>query len=576
MPSPRVPALLCTALLATGAGAAPLPLDVIGLYLTGATPVAGGQGYQVGDTLALPGGASATVSQTTTGNAIAAVTVRQPLMHACAPNQPVPVHAGGGSGATLSLALLAPTGYGTRRLSQCYSGPAVTVRRSANEPGVAIGFLPDGSLDAASLDRYTAPPATLQGYARFDSGVAPRVEAWHDQGGGGNDATQPVPGKRPVLAGTRLHGNSRALLFDAHAGAGEWDPADTFLRLPMGVALDANRFTLVALAEATSAFAPVGFITVGAMAGKNAGLGFARHNTQPTACEGGGDNVYAATVPTETPAVIICSADEQGKAIDMLGTHRSASGGNGAHLRGGALGQSGFNRSGLVNMSAAIIVPWPLDAATRAALGESLAQSFGLAPPSGGVIVVLGDSHSDGSGAPFQQGWPAQMLSQLGRADLQLVNAASYGGRLAAAVERWEQYALPNLAASSSPNKLVILQGGYNDQQYGDSAAAILATYRRGAALAHAAGAKVVCVADVIRSAPSATNRVVLEVNAALRAPLKGCDAVLDWASEAAFSGQSGLYPPPYFASDQVHLSAEGQARQARMAAKVVGKVLGF
>ncbi|WP_416423976.1 SGNH/GDSL hydrolase family protein [Pseudomonas sp. App30] len=530
-----------------GVQAAPLPLDVIGLYVIGATPVVAGSGYQAGDTLALPGGATVSVAKVTAGTGIAEVSVTQPLLHDCLGPGPVTASSTHGSGAQFTLAVLRPTAYGTHLLSRCYQGPAITAE------GKALKFLADGSL---------AP------------GALARIAVWHDQGGGNNDATQPDATLRPVLSAERRHGNSRAVLFDAHAGAGEWDPANTYLTLPASVTLAANHFTLAVIGAATSAFAPVGFVAVGDIADRNAGLEFAHYSTQPTACDGAGDNAYAAVVPTETPAIIVCSADAQGKTLDMLGTSTTTPGGNATPLAGGSLGLSGGDRSGLVNMSAAIIVPWPLDATTRAALNTSLAQTFGLPAPNGGVIVVLGDSHSDGSGAPFQQGWPQQMIRQLGRDDIQLVNAARYGGRLADAVGLWEQYALPNLAASRSPNKVVILQGGYNDQQSGQSADDILATYRRGAALAHKAGAKVVCVADVIRSAEPRANSTLMVVNAALRAPLDSCDAVIDWASEPAFNRPAGPYPPPLFASDRIHLTAQGQALQARMAAAVIAGLL--
>ncbi|WAH57017.1 GDSL-type esterase/lipase family protein [Pseudomonas silvicola] len=555
-------------------GATPLPLDVIGLYVTAASPVAGGTGYRVDDTLTLPGGVTLTVAKVGADARVDEVVVKQPLMHACGPNEPVAAQSAEGSGATFSLTWLAATGYGTRQLTRCYSGPALTVQRSDTDAALPIGLLADGGLDTAALDRFTVPAQTLRGYATFDAGVTPRVAVWHDQGGGGNDAVQPDAQQRPTLTADRLHGNSRAVLFDAHGGAGDWDPANTFLTLPAGVALQANHFTLAVIGAATSVYAPAAFVAVGDIAGKNAGLEFGHYSAQPTACDGAGDNAYAAVVPTETPAVIVCTADAHGKVIDMLGTTSTAVGGNDSPLSGGSLGLSGEGRSGLVNLTAAIIVPWPLDAATRAALGASLQGSFGLTPPTQGVIVVLGDSHSDGSGAPFQQGWPHQMITLLGRNDVQLVNGARYGGRLATAIEQWKQYAQPNLLASAAAHKIVILQGGYNDQLYGQSANEIIATYQRGAVLAHMAGAKAVCVANVLRNAPAVTNHAIAQVNAALRQPLAGCDAVIDWASVPAFNQQSGTYPPPLFAADRVHLTAEGQARQARLAAEVIGPLL--
>lgn len=556
--------------------AAPLPLDVIGLYVTGAKPVSGGKDYKVNDTITLPGGATVIVTKTSSDTGVAEVAIDQPILHACLPHEAVlaQTSSGAGTGASFSLSLLTPTGYGTHLLSSCYAGPALTVKRSDTDAGKQIGFLADGSLDTNAIDRFTVAPDILRHYAAYNAGVTPRVSLWNDQGGGLNHAIQPTALERPTLTADRMHGNSRAIMFDSHGGAGEWDPAITFLSLPSGVALSANHFTMAVIAEATSAFIPPAFITVGAVTGVNVGLQFGRYGSKTTACDGAGDNAAAAVVPTETPAVIVCTADDHGKTIDMLGTSATTPGGNGFRVAGGAMGQSVDKRSGLVNISAAIVVPWPVDAATRAALEASLDETFALAPQTNGVIVVLGDSHSDGAGAPFQQGWTHQMMKQLGRNDIQLVNAAIYGGQLSYGVDQWKKFAQPNLEASAGKNKIVILQGGYNDQQSGQTADDIIATYKRGAALAHTAGAKAVCVTDVIRAGATLTNSTIAAVNKAIRAPLNGCDAVIDWAKVPAFNQQAGPYPPPYFANDHVHLTARGQALQAQIAAAVIAGLL--
>ncbi|MDB6050724.1 MAG: hypothetical protein JWR17_3470 [Pseudomonas sp.] len=583
MPCPvkklSVVAMLCAVVVMAAAApviAEQLPLDVIGLYVTDAKPLSGGKEYRVNDTITLPGGVTVIVSKTSADTGVAEVSIAQPIMHACSPRDAVlsEKSSGAGTGATFSLSLLTPTAYGTHLLTRCYAGPALTVQRSDTNAAKQISFLPDGSLDTKALDRFTVAPDILRTYAAYNSGVTPRVSLWNDQGGGLNDALQSTPLERPTLTVDRMHGNSRAIMFDSHGGAGEWDPANTSLSLPSGVALDANHFTIAVIGEATSAFIPPAFITVGAVTGINVGLQFGRYGSRTMACDGAGNNAYAAVVPTETPAVIVCTADEHGKTIDMLGTSTTTTGGNNFHLAGGALGQSGDKRSGLVNISAAIVVPWPVDAATRAALNASLDSTFAMVPQTNGVIVVLGDSHSDGAGAPFQQGWTHQMMKQLGRNDIQLVNAAIYGGRLSYAIDQWKKFAQPNLEASHAANKIVILQGGYNDQQSGQTADQIIATYKRGAALAHEAGAKVVCVADVIRAGAVLTNSTIAVVNNAIRAPLTGCDAVIDWARIPAFNQPAGPYPPPYFASDRVHLTAKGQALQAQIAATVVNGLL--
>ncbi len=108
------------------------------------------------------------------------------------------------------------------------------------------------------------------------------------------------------------------------------------------------------------------------------------------------------------------------------------------------------------------------------------------------IVIFTGDSHTDGTGAPPGQSWPAQMMLMLDRADVEVVNTAHAGAPLAAQVASWNETVAPHLSRAAGV-KIVFGMGGYNDLSRDHATVAdIVATYRRESELAHAAGARFV------------------------------------------------------------------------------------
>ncbi|HEV7717106.1 MAG TPA: arabinofuranosidase catalytic domain-containing protein, partial [Steroidobacteraceae bacterium] len=73
----------------------------------------------------------------------------------------------------------------TRRLRTAYTGPCMRIRRTDNAE-LDVGFGADNLLDAAAI-------------ATFCAGSTGYVKTWYDQSGHGNDVTQSVTTKQPII-----------------------------------------------------------------------------------------------------------------------------------------------------------------------------------------------------------------------------------------------------------------------------------------------------------------------------------------------------------------------------------------
>ena len=191
------------------------------------------------------------------------------------------------------------------------------------------------------------------------------------------------------------------------------------------------------------------------------------------------------------------------------------------------------------------------------------------------ILIFTGDSHTDGSGAPPGQSWPAQMVRLLHRPDVQVVNVARAGAPLAEQVASWNETVAPHLSAVTGV-KIVFGMGGYNDLSRNRATPEdIVATYRQESELARQAGARFVCGLDVIRfdGGDGRENGLIQSVNETLR-HATFCDAIVDFAAEPMFNRRLGPYPQPPFAQDRIHLDQGGQQRMAEMALPVFASLL--
>lgn len=284
----------------------------------------------------------------------------------------------------------------------------------------------------------------------------------------------------------------------------------------------------------------------------------------------------APLMPFDGPMVAVGVSSGTGTTFDVGTTSTSWTTGHigvGA-VTGGTLGQAAKNllTTGHVDEAAVIIVPWAIPTATRLALEASIYHTFAVPPQQSAVIVTVGDSHTDDWTQPYQQSWPRQMLADLNRQDITVVNAGHAGAQLSSLVSTssWKTNVAPTLTATNSPYKFVILQGCYADLQAGQTVAQCEASYTAGITQTHSKGAKAVCVAGVIRTGTLTLNQNMQAIGTWITSGAAGCDYVINFQAYSVFNAASGPWNAPWFQTDQTHLTPAGAGLEAAMAAKVM------
>lgn len=567
----------------------PLPLDVIGLTTTAATVNAGGSGYVVGDTVNLAHGTMLTVATVSAG-AVATANVTSPNYYGCVSGSTVTAEAqgatsGAGTGATFNLTVAHPYARATRLLTKCYSGTALTAVRPDTSATQAVGFLPSGALDEQSL-------------LSFAAGLpAVRVSVLNDQGGTAQNATAASPTMPAVFFGRRL-GNALSVMLDGHPLGTDGGVADTYMSLPAGETVAPANVTIAAIAGSETIGHQEGVISVGSNS-SNVELSefgiipptghafqFGNASTANTLLYNGspfrdGANLIMATA---TGAGRTLTINDQTATDSVIGATGSVSGG----LLGLTGNGYGHQASGYTDEVADIEEPRALTSAEQAALSNSLDYWFNVTPQPRAAILVVGDSHNDGGGAVYQQSWPRQMMQMLNRPDVTMVNQSRWGDSLADQIATYfPAVGAPALASAAGTEFTKIVIGGncYNDYNGSYTAAQCYASYQALGTLVHAANAKFICEIDVLRNASNPENTVMaaaaalLRQSSALVANGGPCDAVLDFGEIPEFASINGPWPVPDFNSGTggdggVHLTAQGQARQAAFAVPVVAPML--
>ena len=471
-----------------------LPLDQIGLHVNTLALSAAGTGYAVGEVVTLTGGATATVA-TIAGSAstgpIGTVTLTNPAYHGCAITT-----AGGlvqrsssaaGTGATFTATFLGPYAVGARLLTRCYTANRALDLQFGNTVAT-VGFNTAGLIDYSAID------------AQFP-GVRPAIITAYDQGINGVNAVEPVL-KGGTISALRAPHGIRSLAMDGDingpldsgAFANYNGGSVTALDFPATLSINNQANTLIWVGGVQSADHPTGVINVGGQ-GVSTNLGLKTNSTYPNlyAASGGSSGVVCPGMPYDRDNIAFAVSTATGTQCILNGVASAVSSGapTAATDTGANLGY-GYGGVGYAydDYMVAIIVPWSMTAAEIAAETASLTTTFLIPPQVRSVIVVDGDSDTDGHGSPAQHEWPRTLMEQLSRPDIQMLDTAFYGSTMGGAAANGAPGSrtgeeplnvLPALdqayAAGAANIWAVVGPMGYNDLNRGDSVATVEAAY---------------------------------------------------------------------------------------------------
>ena len=538
-----------------------LPGDQIGLHLATVALSAAGTGYAVGNTITVTGGAVLTVATITGGGGtgpIGAVTLTNPAYHACSNTTSGGLAQlatnGGGSGATFTGTFLGPYLYGARLLTMCYkANKAIDVAGPLLAPAT-IGFASSGLIDYATLD------------SLFPTGRSAVVTVY-DQGLVGASATNSAA-YACTMSPLRTIRGLRSVVCDGDPNG----PLDsgapnqvTSENLASNVSVNNQASTLIFVGGVESLDHKTGLLNVGGNGNPDTGLVNKIASNLPNVAllNGSSSGAPCPGIPNDRDNVIFgvnSAAFSYCVMNGVIGTAPSNSNPTSGTNRGGFISYT-YDGSGFAYMdfSAAIVVPWVMSPAEITAADASIQTTFGIQRQVHSILVVDGDSDSDAHGSPAQHGWARMMMEQLGRPDIQMVDAAFFGSTMGGAASngapgsRTTEFPL-NVApvldaayAQTAPNRWVVLgYMGNNDVNRGDSLATIEANFTSYVGMVHAHHGQIAIMAGVVTPGAIGNALVISNLQAWLLSGASGADLivpVVPCPSGVTCTQSDGLHP---------------------------------
>lgn len=467
-----------------------LPLDEIGLHINTLAVSSAGSGYAVNEVITVTGGATATVVTITGGGStgpIGTVTLAVLAYHGCAITNPGGLtqqsSSASGTGATFSATFLSPYAYGSRLLTRCYTANKALDLQFGSTVAT-VGFSRSGLIDYTAVDR-------------LFEGVRPGVVVVYDQGVNGVNGTEGVA-KAGTISALRAPHGIRSLVMDGDVN-GPLDSgalnAVTAVDMPAALSVNNQANTLIWAGGVQSADHPTGIINVGGQSGPSSNLGQKVKSSAPNlyAAAGGSSAVLCPGMPYDRDNIAFVVDTSSGTQCILNGIASAV--GGGTPLPGTVSTASlGYGYGGVgfayVDYDLAVIVPWVMSAKEVAAASSAIATAFAIPPQVRSIIIVDGDSDTDGHGSPAQHEWPRMLMEQLGRPDIQMLDTAFYGSTLGGAAANGAPGsrigeeplnvlpALDQAYAAGAPNRWVVMGPmGYNDLNRGDSVASVEAAY---------------------------------------------------------------------------------------------------
>lgn len=353
-----------------------------------------------------------------------------------------------------------PSGvYGTTNLVQSYSGPCCLVTRASDNTTQDIGFV-NGRIDMTSA-------------LAFAAGSELTVRVWYDQSGNANDLTQTTVANQPRLRPQNAWRGLQGFTFDGfRAASGGTLIAKTF-NVPSTITTDRRATTGFTVNGLKASYSPNATLELGttttrilpfasagntgnsvllgssAVPGSVMGTRWSRHNPSVNGWRGSDSlsNIYTDTTSESFSAF----------------TAGSATGGRIGATASGAQ----FNHRG--EFYGLVIYPAALSDDDVALVSAALQSAYGIDYSQSALVLVEGDSISEGTGDTFMMNAIRQAYPSFSR-DVHLYNMAVHG--TTAAIEYGRRAAkFAGVDRAEATTKILVLGLGSNDLSAGVTAA---------------------------------------------------------------------------------------------------------
>jgi hypothetical protein len=460
--------------------------------------------------------------------------------------------------------------YGTRKLRAAYTGNALNVTRASDSTTLAIGFIAGGALDTATLDAFCA-------------GTTCTVNAWYDQSGNGNDATQTTVANQPSLSPASLSGNARSIIFDSQINNSPY--VLKYMVLPSGVAVGGTAQSAFVLGRAYSSERAAIYLSL-ANASYPTVLASAAINNSPWAPPYTPWLTYVGNVAgpvgplSQTWQLLGYTLSTSAFNVFLNEAQTTLAFGQASYPQvGGWLGASaatiaGARYTGYNEQSAVLIYGRALNATAEVPnLRASLALNFQTYPQIRDVCVVDGNSETEGYQSTLLQNRTRQLIALLDRPCL-VANKGFYGDTMAHRATNYATDIAPMYNAAATNNILEIFAGRNDNTGSDTTGASIYANLTAYIASAHATGWKVLAATMLPYSGDSANQTAErLAYNALIRANAAGADGIIDYAADPLMGLQATTTNTMYY-GDGLHPTSLGYGYLAQIEAAAFNALL--
>lgn len=452
-----------------------------------------------------------------------------------------------------------------RKVNSEYSGPCLKIRNEATGIESDIGFDKDGILDLKRL-------------RVLSLNTRARVVLFYDQSGNGNHLTTSSNDAQPVLEPHLDESGMPRIVFESPLIYNGVAITPQVLDIPVGVSTSSNNLFIGALVKCAHSTRDIPLIEMDGLERVALGKRIQAGMSSVVAYVNNTPKAVTDTVPslgpeffsvTSTPSTIRATCGDEKKDYESLPA---------VDLSGGRIGTStnlfvdgnGNPRSGGFSLYGITIKKAPiLNVSTNEYF--ALCRDFNLSPQKRGIVVIDGDSITEGAFGSSFRNWPSLVSSEYSAIDTRYFNVAISGGTSTTQIAGKANWL--NSFIEKNDRKTAVICFGSNDLKSGVSSVSLFENMQLYLSSVHAAGFNTIVATILPRKNLSAAQEVArLEYNQRLRDEYKstlGCVAILDFAIESTMGNISNVSNTTYYA-DGTHPTAFGQELLACYAAEVI------